>query len=521
MGGFGTRIMRGTGRILAFVLLATRSAFAAGAPPAADDFAFFHENVMGTSLELRVQADSEAIARRAEVVVLAEIERLAAIFSGYDPQSEFSRWQRSDGTPVAVSAELFEVLEACDRWRIASQGAFDPRVEALSRLWSESSRRGRTPTTDELAEARARMAARAWSLDASKRTARRLSDCPLSLNAIAKGYIVGRACDLAMKSGARGVLLNVGGDLRVCGESPRAIGVVDPNRDSETSEPLTLIAVGDRAVSTSGRSQRGYQIGDRWYSHIIDPRTGFPVSRSIAATVIARNSADSDALATIFNVLSVSESLALARTVEGVECLIVSADGRVDRSEGFGRYETFKPSQDAREKPKTDAAVSLGDEFELVVDFEINHPEAEAGRYRRPYVAIWIEDKDGFPVRNLTLWVSLGGSGPFQWLPDLKRWYLADQARKRVDKTEMVLTMARPTRPPGKYSVVWDGKNDKGQPLSRGEYTLSIDCAREHGTYQGINKKITLDDMPFREELKGNVEIKAASVEYRKRKPAR
>ena len=73
-------------------------------------------------------------------------------------------------------------------------------------------------------------------------------------------------------------------------------------------------------------------------------------------------------------------------------------------------------------------------EFELVVNFEINHPEAEKGRYRRPYVAIWVEDSEGKPVRTLALWVSLGGSGPFQWLPDLKRWYKSDEDRKLAEK---------------------------------------------------------------------------------------
>ena len=103
------------------------------------------------------------------------------------------------------------------------------------------------------------------------------------------------------------------------------------------------------------------------------------------------------------------------------------------------------PTSPAPAAPKA----AWGDEFEVRVNLEINRPEAEKGRYRRPYVAVWVEDKDGFPVRNLTLWVSLGGSGPFQWLPDLKRWYGGDKARKRVDKTEMVLTISRPTRPPG------------------------------------------------------------------------
>jgi hypothetical protein len=159
-------------------------------------------------------------------------------------------------------------------------------------------------------------------------------------------------------------------------------------------------------------------------------------------------------------------------------------------------------------------------EFELVINFEINQPNNAGRRYRRPYVAIWVENKDGFPIRNLTLWVSMGGSGPFQWLPDLKRWYKADQARKEVENKDLIFTMARPTRPPGKYKVIWDGKDDHGKPVPAGEYTLLIDAAREHGTYQSIRKPLTLGDKPQTEILKGNVEIKAASIEYRRKSAA-
>src|SRR4051794_40196173 len=66
---------------------------------AVEDHAFYHENVMGTSLELRVRADGEAAARRAEGRVLAAIDRLAAIFSGHDPASEFRRWQAASLSP--------------------------------------------------------------------------------------------------------------------------------------------------------------------------------------------------------------------------------------------------------------------------------------------------------------------------------------------------------------------------------------------------------------------------------------
>ena len=133
-------------------------------------------------------------------------------------------------------------------------------------------------------------------------------------------------------------------------------------------------------------------------------------------------------------------------------------------------------------------------------------------------MAVWVEDKDGGRADAVALGLA-GGAGPFQWLPDLKRWYQADQDRKQIEKKEIFFTVSRPTRPPGKYKVIWDGKDNNGKQLAGGEYTITIEAAREHGTYQSIRKQVTLEGKPFTEELKGNVEIKSASIEYR-RKPA-
>ncbi len=479
-------------------------------------------------MELRVRADDETAARRAEDRALHEIDRLGAIFSGYDPASEFSRWMAVPGSPTLVSPELFVVLRESDAWHARSSGAFDPRVEALSKLWAAGARAGRLPTAEESAGVRALMNRPAWRLESAPRTAERLTDCPISLNGIAKGYIVERACELAMDraQGVRGVLLNVGGDLRVRGEIDGTIGIAAPWADSESSEPMVTIAVKDRSVATSGNSQRGFRIDGRWYSHIFDPRSGLPVDRIVAATVVAERSVDADAFAKVCNILDPEESLRMARAMPGVECLIVAKGGRTVRSDGWHRYERSTPALLAMaDDPKSPAAKegagkaapAWNKEYELVVNFEVNHPDAEPGRYRRPYLAVWIEDKDGHSVKTLALWVSMGGAGPFQWLPDLKRWYAADRERKQRDKKELFFTMARPTRQPGKYKVIWDGKDDRGKVLPAGEYTVSIEAAREHGTYQSIRQQVAISDKPFTEELKGNVEIRSASIDYRRK----
>jgi FAD:protein FMN transferase len=514
---------------------------------ASEDFAFYHENVLGTSLELFVRADSPEAARRAEHHVLAEIDRLAVHFSGYDQTSEFSRWQTAPRNPLRVSPELYDVFEASEYWEHRSGGAFDPRVEVLSRLWARCSQLGRLPTHEETNAARALLMMPAWRTGPTAYTVERLSDCPLSLNGIAKGYIVEKACDGALEKsvGVSGILLNVGGDLRVRGSAARTIGIAAPWADSESSEPSVSIEVRDCSVATSGKSQRGFQINDKWYSHVFDPRSGRPVERVSAATVVAERGTDADALAKICGVLEPDESLRLVNSLAGVECLIIAADGQVAKSAGWHRLERPRPTllamapqrvgasstektadkaktaDKTKAEPKGPSRPVWNKEFELIVNLEINHPEAEKGRYRRPYVAIWVEDNEGKAVRTLALWVSMGGSGPFQWLPDLKHWYKSEEERKLAEKKDIFFAVARPTRLPGKYRMIWDGKDSHGKQLGGGEYTIFIDAAREHGTYQNIRQNVKLTDKPFREDLKGNVEIRSASIEYRRKAAAK
>jgi thiamine biosynthesis lipoprotein len=508
---------------------------------AAEDFGFYHENVLGTSLALHVRCDNDAAARRAETCVLNEIDRLAAIFSCFDQSSEFCRWQAAPMTPFPVSAALYEVLLASDGWRTKSGGAFDPRAGVFTRLWTGCAQRGRLPSEAETRAALELLEQPPWRLVPILQLAERLSDCPISLDGIAKGYIVEQACEKALREDAnlRGIALNVGGDLRVRGEIDQTIGIAAPWADSESSDPFVNIAVSDKSVSTSGNSQRGFTINGRRYSHVFDPRSGLPIERVRSATVVADRGVDADALAKVCSVLEPDDSVRLINSLPAVDCLILMADGRVAKSARWhilerpepttlaaARRQDRGPGEKAPAEPgtaesKAPSRPAWDPEFELVVNFEINRPDDEQGRYRRPYVAIWVEDGDGMAVRTLALWVSMGGSGPFQWLPDLKRWFKSEQDRKAAEKKDIFFTISRPTRPPGKYKVIWDGKDNHGKQLAGGEYTITVEAAREHGTYQSMRKQVALSNKPFTEDLKGNVEIRSASIEYRRKAAAK
>jgi len=148
--------------------------------------------------------------------------------------------------------------------------------------------------------------------------------------------------------------------------------------------------------------------------------------------------------------------------------------------------------------------------FQLVLDVEINRP-SKSGRYRRPYVAAWVEDADGFPVKTLLLWVQNGGG---RWIPDLKRWYRADRLRKMSEETDLVKSVSEATRQPGQHTASWDGRDNAGAPLPPGEYTICLEAAREHGTYQFDRRTVTLGEKPVREAFDGGAEIKSATLTY-------
>lgn len=498
---------------------------------AEEQFEFHHDHILGTSLDIQITANSSKAATAGEQAILSEIQRLSKIVSTYDPDSEFSRWRKSTASQSPVSADLLRLMQRSDAWRTQSNGAFNVGVGAICELWKAAAKQNRLPTAAELSAATAQASQRPWKLDEVNRTAECLSSTPLTFDALAKGDIIDCACQAAMQAdrGITGVMVNIGGDLLASGAQASVVSIADPFADAENSPPAVEIQVRNRAVATSGNYRRGYRIGERTYSHIVDPRTGQPVDHVVSSTVIAPTAIDADALATIFSVLPIQESLALAKQLPGVECLLIGKDRQRHVSAGWSALvvpqatlaaaapsPTLVPCDDTdskKDKSKADkTAADWGKQFELVVNYEINKPSGGRG-YKRPYIAVWLAKEDGTPVRTLNLSIQKNGQ---KWLRDLRRWYKDDTARKKTDEKDLVKTISSATRAPGTYKLSWDGKNDHGDALPAGKYTVFIEAAREHGTYQLIREEIEIAGQEFTKELKGNVEIKGATLEFRR-----
>ena len=481
-------------------------------------FTFHHENVLGTSLEVRVRAHDPAAARRAETAVLAEFERQDQILSSWRKDSELSRWAATRFTAVPVSPELYRTLAQFDMWRKKTGGALDPSVEAAARLWRTASAEGRTPSVAEIAQTVEAMQQPHWSLDAAHRTATRLTDVPLTFATFVKSSISSAAADAALQAGATGVMLNVGGDVVVRGAISQIVSIANPRAAAENDPALEHIVVRDRAVATSGSYRRGVEAQAQLslrapkLSHILDPRTAAPAGNILSSTVVAADAETAGALATAFSVLPVEESRELAARTPGVDYLIVTRDGTTVQSAGFEKY-GIPALRNAAYAPAADTKAAAGmwnAQFELAIGLEIariNDPRA-----RRPYVAVWIEDADHFPIRTLALWTEKP-----RWIPDLKQWYRDEQIRSMTEGNDLSRTVSSATRPAGHYTLSWDGKDNEGKLVKAGTYTVCVEATREHGSYQVQRHTLELKSQPQQFAFPAGDELGSVTIEYRKR----
>ena len=486
----------------------------------AGQFRFHHENILGTSLDLAIRTESQSMALEAQQFALEEIERLSEIFSSYSSSSELSRWLETQNEEIHVSQELLWVFQRAEHWHMLSNGAFSAATSELSALWKNASELGEMPSTEALHQASTRTALSHWKLAPTESTATRLSNARINLNSIAKGYIIDQIGLTLVNAfpAIESCLINIGGDLRNFGQVHTEAIISDPFVGSRNEAIETIILPINSALATSGNYHQGFTIKNKRYSHILDPRSGYPVDHIASSTVIAPTAADADALATIFSVLQAEKSLELVEGLEGVECFLVSQDGTRIESEGWKALrKQLSPSTTTNRLVSNDRQFEVSSpldwitNFDCIISLELN--KISNRRYRRPYVAIWISDADKLPVRTLSLWIQKE-----KWLPDLKSWYRDDKLRLLYDDTELVKTISSATRPAGRYRVKWDGTDDTGQAVTAGKYFLNIEVTREHGTYQIIRHEIEFPTQASTTDLGGNTEVKGASIEFRRKK---
>ncbi len=290
--------------------------------------------LMGTGVRLLLGGPDREQATAAADAALARMSALEGQLSRYRPDSEVSRLNRS-GRLEAASDALLEVLRLADRVFRLGDGAFDVSVQPLLDLYRGRLAAGRRlPEPEALERAVSRVDQRALRI--SGRSVRAtLPGLEITLDGIGKGYIVDQGVAELRRRGFADVFVEAGGALVASGQrvsgSPWRKGNRPPRRG------LALQArfeASDRAVATSGDYMQPFTSDFRQH-HILDPRSGRSAPELASATVVARDAATADALATLVMVLGPRRGRALLEDLPDCEGYLVSKDLEVTRTSGF------------------------------------------------------------------------------------------------------------------------------------------------------------------------------------------
>lgn len=296
--------------------------------------AVYTRSLMGTIVRLTLMEGDRGRFDAASEAAFSEIERLETLFSSYIPTSDVSRVNASaGGPPVEVAPEVYEVAQKALHISKISNGAFDPTVGALGRIWGPSGESGRVPSEEEIKKLLPLVDYK--NVEAEGNTLRhKKKGMALNLGGVAKGYIVGKAVEALKANGVVRGIVHAGGDMYLFNEgggAPFTIGIQDPREKRLLGEAFV-----DRgAVATSGDYERYFIKDGVRYHHIIDPATGFPAARSRSVTIVALDATVADGVSTAVFVMGPIDGMRLIEELDSVEGVIVDSEGKVTVSSGF------------------------------------------------------------------------------------------------------------------------------------------------------------------------------------------
>ena len=300
---------------------------------------------MGTVLELTlVGRDAPALAR-ARDDALAEVERLEGLLSTWRPESDVSRLNRAaGGGAVAVAADVADLLARSVDLARETRGSFDITVGPLVSLWQEAAARGEVPDPAALAAVRARVGPDRLTVQRSARgaSAELAPGAAIDLGGVAKGYALDRV-RAQLGPSVDAALLSFGQSSTWAIGRPRGADgwrLLARGPDGGFAGVLTLR---DRALSVSGSLGQWSEIAGRRYGHVIDPRSGEPLTRSREALVVTADATLAEALSKALLVLGPQEGIALIEDWPGAEALLIDEDGGVWRTRGWQDETHFEP----------------------------------------------------------------------------------------------------------------------------------------------------------------------------------
>ena len=295
-------------------------------------------SLLGSPFEITVVAKDTIQGNEFANLAVAEVKRIENLISDWIPTTQISQVNQNAGLqPIKVDEEVFELVERALKISKLTSGAFDISYASMDKIWKFDGSMKEMPTPEAIKKSVEKIGYQKVILDKEKTTIYlKEQGMKLGLGGIGQGYIADKVKELLLSKGCKSGIVNVSGDINTWGKQidgkPWSVAIVNPVNKNKVFATFPLI---DSAVETSGNYEKYVTFNNTRYSHIIDPRTGYPATGVVSVSVFAKQTEVADALATGIFVLGVETGIDLINQLKGIQCIMVDDKGKIYTSKGI------------------------------------------------------------------------------------------------------------------------------------------------------------------------------------------
>lgn len=288
--------------------------------------------LMGSRFDLTVVAESKSEGDTFIDLAVDEISRIEKLISSWNPNSQTSLINKNAGIkPVYVDKELYDLIGRAIKISQLTKGAFDISYASMDKIWKFDGSMTEMPHEAVVTESVSKVGYENIVLDESNQTVfLKIKGMKIGFGAIGKGYAADKAKALLISKGVKSGIINASGDLNAWGTQPDGkdwmVAIVNPLNKEKV---FSWLPIHNSAVVTSGNYEKYVKFNGELYSHIIDPRTGYPSKGILSVSIFTQSAELADALATSVFVMGVETGLDFINQLKGVECIIVDKDNKI------------------------------------------------------------------------------------------------------------------------------------------------------------------------------------------------
>lgn len=293
---------------------------------------------MGNRFDISVVSENKKTGNEYIDLATNEIKRIENLISSWDKNSQTSAINNNAGIkPVKVDDELFQLIKRSLKISKLTHGAFDISYASMDGIWKFDGSMTKMPSVESIKKSVEKVGYQNIILDETKKTVfLKLKGMKIGFGAIGKGYAADKAKELLQNKGVKAGIINASGDLNAWGKQPDGkdwmVAIVNPLNKEKV---FSWMPIHNGSIVTSGNYEKYVSFNGELYSHIIDPRTGYPSKGILSVSIFTKSAELADALATSVFVMGVETGLDLINQLKKVECIIVDANNNIIKSKNI------------------------------------------------------------------------------------------------------------------------------------------------------------------------------------------